>query len=42
MKFGMEVDLRPDHVVLDGGTASPANFSAHVCCGQMVAHLSYQ
>jgi len=43
-----EVGLGPDHIVLDGaqlpletGTAAPALFSAHVCCGQTVAHLSY-
>ena len=44
---GMEVDLCPGHVVLDGdpdppreGHSSPL-FSADICCGQTVAHLSY-
>jgi len=48
MPLGMVVDLGPGHIVLDGanllplerGTAAPL-FSAHVCCGQTVAHLSY-
>jgi len=47
MPIGTEVDLGPGHIVLDGaqlllperGTAS-ALFSAHVYCGQTVAHLS--
>ena len=40
MKLGMEVDLGPGHIVLDGNAAplphghSP-QFSAHVCCGRM-------
>jgi len=45
--LSMEVDLGPGDVVLDGdpalperGTAAPF-FSAHVYCGQTVAHLSY-
>jgi len=40
MPLGMEVDLGPGHIVLDGDPAplpkrglSP-QFSAHVCCGQ--------
>jgi len=41
------IGLEPGHIVLDGdptpptesGTATPY-FSAHVCCGQTVAHLS--
>jgi len=44
----MEVDLGLGHIVLDGdpappperGTAAPL-LSAHVYCGQTVAHLSY-
>jgi len=49
MPLGMEVGLSPSHIVLDGdptpppkkeGTAAPPHFSAHVYCGQMVAHLS--
>jgi len=45
----MEVGLGPGDIVLDGdpahtmqrGTAAPpSHFSAHVYCGQMVAHLS--
>jgi len=45
-----EVDLGPGDIVLDGelGTQFPPpeqrgtpQFSAHVCCGQTVAHLSY-
>jgi len=41
-----EVGIGRGHSVLDGdsadserGTAAPS-FSAHVCCGQRVAHLS--
>ena len=43
----MEVGLSPGHIVLDGDPASPSKrgtvpqFSAHVYCGQTVAHLSY-
>jgi len=43
MPFGREVDLGPGHIVLDGAQqhrAAPL-FSAHVYCGQTVAHLSY-
>jgi len=47
MKLGKQVGLVPGHIVLDGdparpkrGTAPPP-FSAHVHCGQTVAHLSY-
>jgi len=47
MPLGREVGLDPGDIVLDGdpppapqrGTAP--QFSAHVYCGQMVAHLSY-
>jgi len=42
MKLGMP---RPGHTVLDGDPAPPKTdtpqFSAHVYCGQTVAHLSY-
>ena len=48
MKLGMQVGLVPGHVVLDGDPAAPTErgiavplFSAHVYCGQTVAHLSY-
>ena len=43
MKLGMQVELDPGHIVLDGdwGPSSPSQkahspppFSAHVCCGQ--------
>jgi len=47
MPLGKEVGLDPGHIVLDGDpvgtqspTAAPAHFSAHVYCGQTVAHLS--
>jgi len=47
MPLGKEVGLGPGHIVLDGdpvGTqrprAAPPHFSAHVYCGQTVAHLS--
>ena len=46
MLFGMEVGLGPGDIVL-GGDRSPKKrgtadqFSAHVYCGQTVAHLSY-
>jgi len=49
MPLGMEVGLGPSHIVLDGdpalppkkrGTAAP-HLSAHVYCGQTVAHFSY-
>jgi len=37
MKLGMEVDLSPGHIVLDGAPAPPKRahpeFSTHVCCG---------
>jgi len=47
MPLGVEVGLDQGHVVLDGdpespterGTAAP-HFSAHVYCGQTIAHLS--
>jgi len=48
MPLGMEVGLGPDLNVLDGDpapqpkkAAQPPQFSAHVYCGQTVAHLSY-
>jgi len=40
MKLGMEVDLSPGHIVLDGDQPPPPKghrphqFSAHGCCGQ--------
>jgi len=48
MQLGTEVGLGPGDIVLHGdpappterGTAAP-QFSAHVYCGQTVAHLSY-
>ena len=41
MKHGMDVDLHPGHIVVDGDPALPPKghhpqFSAHVCCGQTV------
>jgi len=45
MPFGIEVCLGSGHIVLDGNPAPPKKghpqFSADVCCGQTVAHLSY-
>jgi len=47
VKLGVEVGLGPGHIVLDGDPASTRYehssplFSAHVYCGQTVAHLSY-
>ena len=45
---GTKVGIGPGHVVLDGDPtppprkgAQPPQFSAHVYCGQTVAHLSY-
>jgi len=50
MPLGTEVGLGPGDIVLDGDpaastemaqlTAAPPHFSAHVYCGQVVAHLS--
>jgi len=46
MKLGMVVGHGPGHIVLDGDAALPPQkghspqFSAHVYCGQTVAHLS--
>jgi len=47
MPLDKEVGLSPGNIVLDGDpvetqppTAAPLNFSAHVYCGQTVAHLS--
>jgi len=47
MPLCMEVGLDPGHIVLDGEPPSPTerstaarHFSAHVYCGQTVAHLS--
>jgi len=45
MKLGLQVGLIPGHTVLDGDPAHPPlrghspQFSAHVYCGQTVAHL---
>ena len=46
--LGTEVGLVPGHIVLDGAQLPPKKkkgerpqFSAHVYCGQTVAHLSY-
>ena len=37
-----EVGLGPGNIVLDGDAApQKAPFSAHVCCGQTVVHLTY-
>jgi len=46
MPLGMEVGLRGGDIVLNGDPAPPKRgiapqFSAHVYCGQMLAHLSY-
>jgi len=48
MLLGMGVDLGPGNIVLDADPAPPPRkghsgrlFSAHVYCGQTVAHLSY-
>jgi len=47
MPLSREVGLGPSDTVLDGDPALPPQkgqspqFSVHVCCGQMVAHLSY-
>ena len=47
MPLGTEVGLGPGHIVLDGDPAppkkgaQPPQFSGHVYCGQMVAHLCY-
>jgi len=47
--LGTEVGLGPGDIVLDGDPSPPPsverdtaapNFSAHVCCGHTVAHLS--
>jgi len=44
-KLGMQVDLGPGQIVLDGDPApSPPKghspqFSAHICCGQMAAWI---
>jgi len=46
MPLGTEVGLGPDYIVLDGAHLPPPQkghgpqFSAHVYCGQTVAHLS--
>jgi len=46
MKLGMQVGLGPGHIVLGGDPAAPppkgtgpAQFSAHVCYGQMAAWI---
>ena len=45
MKLGTDVGLGDGHSVLDGQPALPKGaqpqFSAHVYCGETVAHLSY-
>jgi len=47
MKLGMEIRLDPGHIVrwepsrLPKGARTVPKFSAHVYCGQTVAHLSY-
>jgi len=45
MPLGMKVGLGPGHIVLLGDPAPPKGhspqFSAHVYCGPVVAHLSY-
>jgi len=45
MPLDMVVGLSPGHIVLHGYPAPPKGarpqFSAHVYCGQTVAHLSY-
>jgi len=45
-KLGMKAGLGPGYIVLDGNPATPQKarslqFSAYVCCGQMVANLMY-
>jgi len=47
MPLGMEIDLGLGDIVLDGdpappqkGAQQPSLFTAHVYCGQTVAHLS--
>ena len=40
MKLGTHVDLVPGYIMIDGDSAPP-QFSAHVCCSQTVANLSY-
>jgi len=47
MPLGTEVDVVPSDLALDGdpapltkGAQQPPNISAHVYCGQTVAHLS--
>ena len=47
MPLGTKVGLSPGHILLHGDPASPPKrgtapqFSAHVYCGKMDAHLSY-
>ena len=45
MPLGTKVDLGPGHIVLHGDPAPPKGhipqFSAHMYCGQTVAHISY-
>jgi len=38
MKLSMQVGLSPGHIAL-GGDPAPAQFSAHICCGQMAAWI---
>ena len=48
MKFGMQVGVGPGHILLDwdpaapppkGGSGRAAQFSAHICCGQMAGWI---
>ena len=44
MKLGMQVGLRPRHIVLDGNPSPPPNghnpqFLAHICSGQMAGWI---
>ena len=45
MKLGMQVDLGPGHIVLDGDRAAPrpkvqsSQFSSFICCGQMAGWI---
>jgi len=47
MSLGKKVGFGPGHIVFDGDPAPPqkgdtaSQFSAHVYCGQTVAHPSY-
>ena len=45
MKLGIQVGLRPGHIVLDGDPApllqsgTVPQFSAHICCGKMAGFI---